>query len=471
MPACCATTRRRDAGPCPGLCRRRSTRPSRRRTTIRCCSCPTSGSARAASSTATTGCCAAAPGSAGSRSTPSAARSASSTGARASPARDLQLTLDLDLQRFCVDAAVRASCGQRRRARRRTGGVLALASVPSFDPRRSPAACAERLAGAARRSAHAAGQQVHPRPVPAGLDLQDDDRAGGPRGRRSRRRYAGLLPRLHPASARPCSTAGRSTATAGSSMIQALGQSCDVYFYDLARRIGIDAIAAMARRFGLGQTLGIDLPGEQPGLIPTRAWKKATLGESWQKGETLVCGIGQGYVLATPLQLAVMAARLANGGRAVHAVAGARPRAGRPRRRPDRACRRPRWTSCSARHARGGPRRARHRPRGGPRPARHRDGRQDRHLAGAPHLARRARRRAAQAQGHSLGRARPRPVRLLRALSPTPRYAVVGGRRARRAAARKAAAPIARDIMRQGARARSRRGAATRWPPPPGTAS
>ena len=100
-------------------------------------------------------------------------------------------------------------------------------------------------------------------------------------------------------------------------MIQALGQSCDVYFYDLARRIGVDAIAAMATRFGLGGKLGIDLPGEQPGLIPTTAWKKATLGESWQKGETLVCGIGQGYVSATPLQLAVMAARLANGVQAV----------------------------------------------------------------------------------------------------------------------------------------------------------
>ncbi|HEX6012851.1 MAG TPA: penicillin-binding transpeptidase domain-containing protein, partial [Geminicoccaceae bacterium] len=98
------------------------------------------------------------------------------------------------------------------------------------------------------------------------------------------------------------------------SLVQALGQSCDVYFYDLARRVGVDAIAEMANRFGLGHRLDVDLPGEQPGLIPTRDWKKATLGESWQKGETLVCGIGQGYVLATPLQLAVMTARLANGG-------------------------------------------------------------------------------------------------------------------------------------------------------------
>ena len=87
----------------------------------------------------------------------------------------------------------------------------------------------------------------------------------------------------------------------------------------------------MANRFGLGHRLDIDLPGEQPGLIPTSAWKKATQGQSWQKGETLVCGIGQGYVLATPLQLAVMAARLANGGLAVKPWL-VRP-AGRRRRR------------------------------------------------------------------------------------------------------------------------------------------
>ena len=77
------------------------------------------------------------------------------------------------------------------------------------------------------------------------------------------------------------------------------------------------AVAAMAERFGLGHELGIDVPGERPGLIPTRAWKKAAVGESWQKGETLVAGIGQGFVLATPLQLAIMTARLCNGGMAV----------------------------------------------------------------------------------------------------------------------------------------------------------
>ena len=94
-------------------------------------------------------------------------------------------------------------------------------------------------------------------------------------------------------------------------------QSCDVYFYEIARRTGIDRIAAMARRLGLGQALGVDLPGEMAGLIPTRAWKQATIGEPWHLGETLIAGIGQGAILVTPLQLAIMTARVVNGGLAV----------------------------------------------------------------------------------------------------------------------------------------------------------
>jgi penicillin-binding protein 2 len=100
-------------------------------------------------------------------------------------------------------------------------------------------------------------------------------------------------------------------------MHEGIMKSCDVYFYDVARRVGIDRIAEMARRFGLGKIVGIDLPGEKTGLIPDSDWKLGVTGVAWQPGETLVAGIGQGYMLATPLQLAVMAARLANGGNAV----------------------------------------------------------------------------------------------------------------------------------------------------------
>jgi penicillin-binding protein 2 len=93
----------------------------------------------------------------------------------------------------------------------------------------------------------------------------------------------------------------------------AIKESCDVFFYETAHRLGIDRLAAMARRFGYGATLGLDIPGERPGLIPTREWKLATSGSSWQQGETLIAGIGQGSVLATPLQIATMVARLVTG--------------------------------------------------------------------------------------------------------------------------------------------------------------
>ena len=100
-------------------------------------------------------------------------------------------------------------------------------------------------------------------------------------------------------------------------MVDAMRESCDVYFYDLALKLGVDRMAAMARKLGMGDALGIDMPGEKPGLIPTRDWKRQNFGTPWQKGESLVSAIGQGYVLTTPLQLAVMTARIANGGYAV----------------------------------------------------------------------------------------------------------------------------------------------------------
>src|SRR5258708_2197706 len=96
-------------------------------------------------------------------------------------------------------------------------------------------------------------------------------------------------------------------------MVQGICQSCDVYFYDVARRIGMERIAAMARRFGLGSDLGFDLPGVRTGLVPSNEWKRATVGEPWQPGDTVNLGIGQGYITVTPLQLATVAARLASG--------------------------------------------------------------------------------------------------------------------------------------------------------------
>ena len=101
------------------------------------------------------------------------------------------------------------------------------------------------------------------------------------------------------------------------SMVEAIAGSCDVYFYEIAGRVGIDRIHEMAERFGFGRKFGIDIPGEKSGLNPSKGWKLSNRGVRWQGGDTANVGIGQGDVLATPLQLCVMTARLVNGGRAV----------------------------------------------------------------------------------------------------------------------------------------------------------
>jgi len=100
-------------------------------------------------------------------------------------------------------------------------------------------------------------------------------------------------------------------------IVEALAQSCDTFFYEVSLKLGIDKIADMARRLGLGQKYGFDLSIESPGLIPNKDWKLGYLGQRWQPGETVVASIGQGYIQTTPLQLAVMTARLVNGGYAV----------------------------------------------------------------------------------------------------------------------------------------------------------
>ena len=100
-------------------------------------------------------------------------------------------------------------------------------------------------------------------------------------------------------------------------LVDALRESCDVYFYELAQRLGIDNIAKVAQRLGLGEKLNLGLPGERDGLIPTKKWKLKTLRAHWLGGESLINAIGQGYVLSTPLQLAVMTSRVVNGGYAV----------------------------------------------------------------------------------------------------------------------------------------------------------
>lgn len=100
-------------------------------------------------------------------------------------------------------------------------------------------------------------------------------------------------------------------------LVHALAYSCDVFFYELSLEIGIEKIADTARKMGLGQEYGIDIAGEKAGLIPDKKWKLGKFGKDWKAGETIIASIGQGYMQATPLQLAVMQARFINGGYAV----------------------------------------------------------------------------------------------------------------------------------------------------------
>lgn len=99
----------------------------------------------------------------------------------------------------------------------------------------------------------------------------------------------------------------------GVNMHRALPLSCDTYFYVMGRKVGIDSIATMARRLGLGQEYPLPLPGQAKGIVPDKAWKQRRYGKDWREGETLNGAIGQGYIVTNPLQLAVMTARLASG--------------------------------------------------------------------------------------------------------------------------------------------------------------
>ena len=99
---------------------------------------------------------------------------------------------------------------------------------------------------------------------------------------------------------------------------QAITESCDIFFYQLGLKLKVEALARWTRNFGFGTRTGVDLPGEQAGVVPDPAWKQAKEGLPWFPGNTVMMSIGQGYLLATPLQLACAASAVANGGRLVH---------------------------------------------------------------------------------------------------------------------------------------------------------
>lgn len=232
------------------------------------------------------------------------------------PGSDITLTIDLDLQRLALDR-LEGQSGAAVVLDVHTGDVLAMASTPGFDPNafnrglsneewqslisnpRAP------LTNKAVAGTYAPGSTFKMVVALAGLE----------KGVITPDTHFSCFGHLKLGNARfHC---WKKWGHGSLDLREALAQSCDVYFYEVAKRTGIDHITAMAKRLGLGHTLGIDLPNERSGLLPDRDWKMAATGTPWQIGETLIAGIGQGYVLATPLQLAVMTARIANGGHAI----------------------------------------------------------------------------------------------------------------------------------------------------------
>ena len=235
------------------------------------------------------------------------------------PGKDLILTLDIESQL----AAHEALAGKRGAAVAidpKTGEVLVFASEPSFDPNAISIGMSRSeyrelqenpdlpLFNRALQGTYPPGSTIKPIIALAALyyDTIDPDRpefCGG---------YYTLPGSTH--RYRDWKREGHGWID----MHESIEQSCDVYFYLVARELGIDRMESFLKRFGLGNTTGIDLAGEKSGLVPGRDWKRRSFtnpgDKTWFPGETVITAIGQGYLLTTPLQLAHAAATIANRG-------------------------------------------------------------------------------------------------------------------------------------------------------------
>jgi penicillin-binding protein 2 len=247
----------------------------------------------------------------------------------AEPGHDLHLTLDLELQQE-AERYLRERVGAVVALDPRTGEILVMASSPAFDPnlfarRLRPAdwhalvtAPHQPLQNRTLQNTYAPGSVFKIVMAMAGLA----EGAITP----SESVYCGGAATFYGHSFRCWKRAGHGRVN----VHQALRDSCDVYFYHLGRQLGVERIARYARLLGLGERAGVDVSGEKAGLVPDEPWSLKVRGYPWYPGETISVAIGQGPLLVTPLQVAVLMAQVANGGRRVtpHLVrdgAGARP--------------------------------------------------------------------------------------------------------------------------------------------------
>ena len=244
------------------------------------------------------------------------------------PGDNLYLTLDLELQNV-AEQALGESAGAVVAINPDTGEVLALVSKPTYDPNlfvngidtETYAALRDDdmqpLFNRALRGQYPPGSTLKPFVGLGGLEL-------GITSTQAQTFCPGYyqLPGKD-RKYRDWKRGGHGTVDLNSS----IAQSCDVYFYDLALSMGIDRLYAFLSQFGFGSRSELDISGELPGLMPSREWKRATRSQPWFPGETLITGIGQGFVLTTPVQLASATATLSKYGHRVkpHIVASTQP--------------------------------------------------------------------------------------------------------------------------------------------------
>ncbi len=234
-------------------------------------------------------------------------------GLRPRDGNPLKLTIDLDLQRVLVEAlADEAGAGVFIDSR--TGEVLALASSPPFDP--------NDFADGISREQWQAIQQDPRRPLhdrvtdafyaPGSTFKVVLAVAGLETGtvNLSKTVYCKGWTTFYGRRRLCWKRGGHGTVN----LLNALAHSCNVYFYELGRDLGIGRIHTYGEKFGLGQPTGIDLPGERSGILPSEAWKRKARNEIWYPGDTISVAIGQGYLAVTPLQMATMIAAVANDG-------------------------------------------------------------------------------------------------------------------------------------------------------------
>lgn len=235
------------------------------------------------------------------------------------PGQDLQLYLDSEVHR-AAHQALGSNRGAIVAIEVETGGVIAMASTPSFDSNQFVSGVSTKqysewrdspdlpLYNRAIQGQYPPGSTLKPVFALAGLHYSviDENHVVRDRGwyrlPNDNRQYRDWKRRGH---------------GTWVGLKQAIEESCDIYFYDLAFNLGIDKLHDFSKQFGLGAKTGLDIPSERSGILPSTSWKRNVRGQAWYPGETLSAGIGQGYMLTTPLQLAVATATLARRGERV----------------------------------------------------------------------------------------------------------------------------------------------------------